>query len=99
MESYEQGELLIADGCRYSRDDYATKLNNNVLVVGGSGTGKTRTIVVPNMLGCTGSQIICAPKGGFCQKYGERLREMGHRVKYVDFTHPKDRCGTIPLSG
>ena len=99
MERYEQGELLIADGCRYSRNDYATKLNNNVLVVGGSGTGKTRTIVVPNMLGCTGSQIICAPKGGLCQKYGERLLEMGHRVKYVDFTHPERSLRYNPLVG
>ena len=93
----EQSELLIAEGCSYSRNCYVTKLNNNVIVVGGSGTGKTRTIVTPNMLQGAGSQIICAPKGGFCQKYGEKLRKNGYRVIYLDFTHPEKSLHYNPL--
>lgn len=98
-EEYEQNELLIAEGCHYSRNDLLTRFNNNVIVVGGSGTGKTRTIVTPNMLQSAGSQIICAPKGGFCQKYGEKLSKMGHRIIYLDFTHPEKSSCYNPLIG
>lgn len=97
--NYEQDKLFIAEGCRYSRNDILTKLNNNVVVVGGSGTGKTRTIVTPNMLQSTGSQIVCAPKGGFCRKYGEKLTKMGHRIIYLDFTHPEKSLRYNPLIG
>ena len=38
-------KFIAAEGCEYSLDDYETNLNNNVLIVGGSGTGKTRKIV------------------------------------------------------
>lgn len=93
----DSSKLLIAKGCAYSRNDYQTMLNNNVLIVGGSGTGKTRTIVTPNLLECTGSQFVCAPKGGFVRRYGDRLREMGHNVVSLDFTHPEKSLRYNPL--
>lgn len=96
-KEFDRGELLIAEGCRYSRDDFKTKLNNNVIVVGGSGTGKTRTIVTPNMLQGTESMIICAPKGGFAKKYSKELREMGYKTVNLDFTHPEKSLRYNPL--
>lgn len=96
-EDCRNSRLLIAKDCVYSRDDYETKLNNNVLIVGGSGTGKTRTIVTPNLLECEGSQIVCAPKGCFARKYGERLQQKGHKTLYLDFTHPEKSLRYNPL--
>lgn len=93
----DNSKLLIAKDCVYSRNDYKTMLNNNVLIVGGSGTGKTRTIVTPNLLECAGSQFVCAPKGGFVKRYGERLREKGHNVVCLDFTHPEKSLRYNPL--
>ena len=98
-EEYNNSKLLIAKNCVYSRDDFATKLNNNVLIVGGSGTGKTRTIVTPNMLEGAGSMIICAPKGGFAKKYSKQLREMGYKTLFLDFTHPEKSLHYNPLVG
>lgn len=60
---FAAGSLLVARDCSFSLDDYKTKLNNNVLVVGGSGTGKTRTIVTPNLMQAVGSYCISDPKG------------------------------------
>lgn len=96
-EKIERGELLIAEGCVYSRDDLMTKLNNNVLVVGGSGTGKTRSVVTPNMLRCGESLMICAPKGGFAKKYAKRLKKMGYNVIHLDFAHPEKSMRYNPL--
>jgi len=82
-------QLIVADGQYYSRDCYKTQLNNNVLVVGCAGSGKTRSIVSPNILQATGSYIITDPKGQLHKKYGKYLRDMGYRVRVLDFTHPE----------
>ena len=81
--------LIVADGKSFSLDCYETKLNNNVLVVGASGTGKTRNIVIPNLLQASGSYIVCDPKGVLFKEYGEYMREQGYKVKYLDFIHPE----------
>lgn len=81
-------QLIIADGQYYSRDCFETQLNNNVLVVGSAGSGKTRSIVSPNILQATGSYIITDPKGQLHKKYGKYLRDMGYWVRVLDFTHP-----------
>ena len=45
-----KNEMIIAQNIAYSLDCHETQLNNNVLVVGTSGSGKTRSIVTPNIL-------------------------------------------------
>ena len=61
MNNY--GKMILAENQEYSLNCYETQLNNNVLVVGASGTGKTRSIVTPNLLEATGSYIVSDPKG------------------------------------
>lgn len=82
-------DMIIAKGQYYSMDCYETQLNNNVLVVGSSGAGKTRSIVEPNILQACGSYIISDPKGVLYPKYKDYLRERGYDVKVVDFIHPE----------
>ena len=61
-----KGKLILGEGQFYSLDSHETKLNNNVLVVGGSGSGKTTGVVIPNIKEASGSYIITDPKGYFC---------------------------------
>ena len=84
----QQGVMVVAEDRMYSMDSRKTKLNNNVLVVGASGSGKTRGIVSPNILLATGSYIISDPKGNLYHKYEQYLRSMGYEVKKIDFTDP-----------
>ena len=81
-------KMILGSNQYYSLDSYKTKLNNNVLVVGASGCGKTRGIVIPNLLQATGSYIVSDPKGNLYDKYGDYLREQGYEVKKLDFTDP-----------
>lgn len=94
---FANGNLLIAEGCSYSLNDFRTKLNNNVLVVGGSGCGKTRNIVIPNILQAVGSYLISDPKGDLYKKFGGYLRSKGYDVKTINFAHPEKSCGYNPL--
>ena len=88
-EEFNGGTLRIARECNYSLNDIETKLNNNVLVVGGSGTGKTRSIVIPNLKEAKGSYIISDPKGNLYNQYCEYLKEQGYSVKLINFLHPE----------
>ncbi len=79
---------MILGNRYYSMDSYKTQLNNNVLVVGASGSGKTRGIVIPNILQAVGSYIIADPKGNLYNKYGDYLKNKGYTVRKLDFTDP-----------
>ncbi len=75
-----------------------TKLNNNVLVVGTSGAGKTRSIVIPNLLQATGSYVVSDPKGNLVKQIGPYLESKGYKVLEMDFIHPEKSLGYNPLS-
>ena len=83
------GKMILAENQEYSLNCYETQLNNNVLVVGASGAGKTRSIVTPNLLEATGSYIVSDPKGNLFRKYYPYLMEQGYTVKILDFTNPE----------
>ncbi|MGN0696937.1 MAG: VirD4-like conjugal transfer protein, CD1115 family [Oscillospiraceae bacterium] len=96
-EEFAKSELIIAKGCRYSLDDVKSRLNNNVLVVGGSGTGKTSTIAVPNLRQAVGSYIVSDPKGMLYKKYRRYLERKGYTVYNIDLTHPESSSCYNPL--
>lgn len=96
-EEFAKSELIIAKDCRYSLDDVKSRLNNNVLVVGGSGTGKTSTVVVPNLRQAVGSYIVSDPKGLLYKKYCRYLSRKGYKVFNIDFTHPERSSCYNPL--
>lgn len=83
---FNSSKALIARECRYLLDDRATRLNNNVLIIGGSGTGKTRTIVSPNIRQAVGSYIVFDPKGQLYKTHAAYLKERGYSVGLLDFT-------------
>ena len=83
-----KNEMIIAQDITFSLNCHETQLNNNVLVVGTSGSGKTRSIVTPNLLQATGSYVVSDPKGNLYEQYGAYLRKQGYEVKKLDFTDP-----------
>ncbi|MCR5769066.1 MAG: type IV secretory system conjugative DNA transfer family protein [Lachnospiraceae bacterium] len=83
-----EGALILGEGRYYSRDCYKTQLNNNVLVVGTSGCGKTRSVVMPNLLQASGSYVVSDPKGNLYKKLGPYLKSKGYEVVTMDFIHP-----------
>lgn len=92
----KENTMILGQDQYYSLNCYETKVNNNVLVVGTSGAGKTRSIVIPNLLQASGSYILSDPKGNLYKKYGPYLKKQGYVVKLLDFTDPEhsehDEC-------
>ena len=80
--------LLMTRNIRIGVDGYKHKHNTNVLVVGGSGTGKTRTYAVPNVLEAGCSMVITDPKGEILRKTGGYLKEAGYEVRVFDLLNP-----------
>lgn len=80
--------LLMTRNIRIGADGYKHKHNTNVLVVGGSGTGKTRTYAVPNVLEAGCSMVITDPKGEILRKTGGFLKRAGYEVRVFDLLNP-----------
>ncbi len=55
--------------------------NKNVLIVGGSGSGKTRFWLKPNLLQCHSSYVVTDPKGGIVEECGNALVRNNYRIK------------------
>lgn len=80
-----------------SCDTWRSGLNNNVLVLGSSGGGKTRNHVKPNLLQCQGSYIVLDCKGSLYHEMGPYLEENGYIVDCIDFNAMDGTIGYNPL--
>lgn len=90
---------ILGDGVVRSNDSWATGLNNNELVLGPSGAGKTRGFLMPNL--AYGNQeasfLVLDTKGTLFDECGPALRERGYEVERLDFTDVGGSIGWDPL--
>ena len=63
-------------------------INKNILVVGGSGSGKTACYIKPNIMQCLGSYIITDPKGELYKETSQFLKSEGYDVKAFNLVNP-----------
>lgn len=64
--------------------DPKTARNKNVLVVGGSGSGKTRFWLKPNLMQCHSSYVVTDPKGSVVVECGRLLLREGYKIKILN---------------
>lgn len=91
------GELILTSTRSESMDSWVTGLNNNVLVLGCSGSGKTRNFLKPNLLQCEGSYVVLDSKGRLFREMGPCLSAHGYAVDCLDFTTMEGTIGYDPL--
>lgn len=89
---------ILAENVFISNNTWETGLNNNDLIIGTSGTGKTRGYLIPNVLAADNeSFIITDTKGTLRDDLSQRLQEKGYKIVCIDFTDCMNSYGYNPL--
>lgn len=92
-----QGNIVFTKHIAANTDSWQTGMNNNILVLGCSGSGKTRNHLKPNLMQCQGSYIVLDTKGSLYDEMGAYLALQGYKVDQLDFTTMGGTCGYDPL--
>lgn len=89
-------ERLTMEGRPKAGPKYAR--NKNILVIGGSGSGKTRFFVKPNLLQMHSSYVVTDPKGTVLLEVGKALKEGGYAIKVLNTINFKKSMHYNPLA-
>ena len=98
IKAHNFNKLILPDGTLCDTDGRVTRTNNNMIVLGTSGGGKTRSVVIPNILAANDSMIIADPKGSLYKKYRSYLESFGYRVSRLDLIDPEQSDHYNPLA-
>ena len=79
-----ENNMLFTQTERMSLDTRQTFRNNNVLIIGGSGSGKTRFYVKPNLMQMHSSYVVTDPKGSLVKECGKMLADNGYKVRTLN---------------
>ena len=90
--------LILSQGLALSLNAKSHRRNLNVLIVGGSGAGKTRFYAKPNIMQCNTSFVIADPKGEMLRATAPLLLERGYDVKVFNLINPSDSDGYNPFT-
>ena len=100
-EHGEQYSILSRNkGIILAQDNYLPvdkRGNVNVLVVGGSGSGKSASYSIPNAFQMLGSYVFTDPKGELYDKTAGYLRKNGYEIKVLNLVNPANSDGYNPL--
>lgn len=98
-KKHPKENLILTQHFQMGLDGYRHKRNTNVLVIGGSGAGKSRSYAIPNALNCGNcSMVICDPKSEILRKTGGALKANGYEVRVFDLLSPDTSFCYNPLA-
>lgn len=86
----QENHRVLAKGVYMTNDTRKSGINNNDLIIGPSGAGKTRGYVIPNILACDHSMIVSDTKGDLLKKLRPHLEEKGFKIIELDFKDLKN---------
>ncbi len=90
--------ILLSQNVRIGLDGRKHRRNLNVMVVGGSGSGKTRFYAKPNVMQCNTSFVVLDPKGEILRDTGHLLKQQGYELRILDLIHTERSHGYNPFT-
>lgn len=85
--------LVLTEDVKLNMNTFKTRLNNNITVVGGSGSGKSRFFVKPNILQANTNYVITDPSGELLESTGAFLESQGYTIKVFNLVEmAKSNC-------
>ena len=95
---HKDANIILTQRVRLGMDGYITQRNMNILVVGGSGSGKTRFFCKPGVYSANCSYLITDPKGELLRSAGGLLAAMGYEVRVFNLIDPSQSDGYNPFA-
>lgn len=93
----KQQNIILTQNTRIGLDGRKHRRNLNVMVVGGSGAGKTRFYAKPNIMQANTSYVVLDPKGEILRDTGYLLERYGYDIKVLDLIHTERSHGFNPF--
>lgn len=84
IDKDDDKNIILTKTEKFSINSRKTMRNNNILVVGGSGTGKTRFVLKPNLMQMHSSYVITDPKGEILRDTGNMLERNGYKIRVLN---------------
>jgi type IV secretion system protein VirD4 len=75
---------ILSQNVRIDINDRSTRMNNNIYILGGSGTGKTQFVIAPNLLQHNTSILVTDPSGEILNVYGNDLEAAGYEIRVLN---------------
>ena len=97
MDKDSYKNIILSQNMRLGLNAKKHRRNLNVLVVGGSGAGKTRFYAKPNIFQANTSYIVADPKGEILRSVAPLLLEKGYDVKVFNLIEPENSDGYNPF--
>lgn len=96
-EKDKSRNVILTQNVRIGLDGRKHRRNLNVLVVGGSGAGKTRFYAKPNVMQANTSYVVLDPKGEILRDTGYLLEQQGYDIKVLDLINTSRSHGFNPF--
>ena len=90
--------IILTNDVFLSMSGKQTMRNLNVLVTGGSGSGKSRFVVKPNILQANCSFVVTDPKGELLATTGDFLKKRGYKIKVFNLSQMEHSCSYNPFN-
>ena len=86
---HKDANIILTQRVRLGMDGYKTQRNMNILVIGGSGSGKTRYFCKPGLYSANCSYLVTDPKGELLKAAGGLLLSLGYEVRVFNLIDPE----------
>ena len=86
---HKEANIILTQRVRLGMDGYITQRNMNIMVIGGSGSGKTRYFCKPGLYSANCSYLVTDPKGELLKAAGGLLLSLGYEVRVFNLIDPE----------
>lgn len=84
LKSKDEDDIILSKNMVLDMNTRHTNLNNNVMVIGDSGSWKTMSYVKPNLLQMHSNYVVIDPKGAVAEEVGNAFKESGYEIRYLN---------------
>lgn len=97
-EFIPDNNIILTNDVKMSLNTRQTRKNLNVCVIGGSGSGKSRFYVKPNLMQCNTSYVVTDPKGELLRSTGKLLESQGYKIKVFNLINMRNSFNYNPFA-